>query len=103
MRKFLTVVASVFVIVALVVPSADAQAPAGPSPKVTINGLVDNVTSWGRNISTRDGDLSRVDKEWYARLRARPDITGELGSAKFVLGLELDRSEEHTSELQSPM
>ena len=90
MRKFLTVVASVFVIVALVVPSADAQAPAGPSPKVTINGLVDNVTSWGRNISLRDGDLSRVDKEWYARLRARPDITGELGSAKFVLGLELD-------------
>src|SRR5712691_7321021 len=90
MRRFLTVVASVFVILALTVPYADAQAPAGPTPKVTINGLVDNVTTWSRNISTRDGDLSRVDKEWYSRTRARPDIIGELGSAKFVLGLELD-------------
>ena len=90
MRRFLAVVASVFVILALTVPYADAQAPAGPTPKVTINGLVDNVTTWSRNISTRDGDLSRVDKEWYSRLRARPDIIGEIGSAKFVLGLELD-------------
>src|SRR5712691_1448958 len=90
MRRFLTVVASVFVILALTVPYADAQAPAGPTPKVTINGLVDNITSWTRNMSLRDGDLSRVDKEWYARTRARPDIIGEIGSAKFVLGLELD-------------
>jgi len=92
MRSFLSVVASVFVILALLVPYADAQqtTAAGPTPKVTINGLIDNVTSWSRNMSLRDLDSSRVDKEFYARTRARPDITGELGTTKFVLGLEID-------------
>src|SRR5947209_12202095 len=123
MRRFLTVVASVFVILVLLAPYAGAQTtPAGPTPKVTINGVIDNVTSWSRNMSLADVNLTRVDKEWYARTRARPDITGELGTTKFVLGLEMDmtwgqscpnqdsfhrcaiegtRSEEHTSELQS--
>ena len=94
MRRFLTVVASVFVVLALLVPYAQAQtttAPAaGPTPKVTINGVIDNVTSWNKNMSLRDIDVSRVDKEWYARTRARPDITGELGTTKFVLGIEID-------------
>src|SRR5881409_2119336 len=92
MRRFLTVVASVFVILVLLAPYADAQqtTAAGPSPKVTINGVIDNVTSWSRNMSLADVNLTRVDKEWYARTRARPDITGELGTTKFVLGLELD-------------
>jgi hypothetical protein len=66
-------------------------APATPAPKVTINGLVDNVTSWTRNMSIVDLNVSRVgDKEWYARTRVRPDITAEVGTTKFVLGLELD-------------
>src|SRR5207245_2578738 len=91
MRRFLTVVASVFVILVLLAPYAGAQTtPAGPTPKVTINGVIDNVTSWSRNMSLADVNLTRVDKEWYARTRARPDITGELGTTKFVLGLELD-------------
>ncbi|OLB97303.1 MAG: hypothetical protein AUH30_10595 [Candidatus Rokubacteria bacterium 13_1_40CM_68_15] len=92
MRRFLTVVASVFVILVLLAPYADAQqtTAAGPSPKVTINGVIDNVTSWSRNMSLADVNLTRVDKEWYARTRARPDITGELGTTKFVLGLEMD-------------
>ena len=91
MRRFLTVVASVFVILVLLAPYAGAQtAPAGPTPKVTINGVIDNVTSWSKNMSLADVNLTRVDKEWYARTRARPDITGELGTTKFVLGLELD-------------
>ncbi len=91
MRRFLAVVASVFVILLLLAPYAGAQTTpaAGPTPKVTINGLIDNVTSWNRNMSLRDLDASRVDKEWYARTRARPDITGELGTTKFVLGLRL--------------
>ena len=91
MRRFLTVVASVFVILVLLAPYAGAQTPpAGPTPKVTINGVIDNVTSWSKNMSLADVNLTRVDKEWYARTRARPDITGELGTTKFVLGLELD-------------
>src|SRR2546426_3452078 len=91
MRRFLAVVASVFVILVLLAPYAGAQTtPAGPTPKVTINGVIDNVTSWSRNMSLADVSLSRVEKEWYARTRARPDITGELGTTKFVLGLEID-------------
>src|SRR5262249_15756682 len=89
---FLTVVASVFVALVLLVPYADAQQPTatGPTPKVTINGLVDNVTSWSRNMSLVDVNTSRIDSEWYARTRVRPDIIGDLGTTKFVPGLEID-------------
>ena len=70
MRRFLTVVASVFVILVLLAPYAGAQTPpAGPTPKVTINGVIDNVTSWSKNMSLADVNLTRVDKEWYP---ARP-------------------------------
>jgi hypothetical protein len=34
---------------------------------------------------TRDSD-----REWYARNRIRPDIIAEIGTTKFVLGLEID-------------
>src|SRR5213594_263834 len=63
MRRFLTVVASVFVILVLLAPYADAQQAAGPTPKVTINGVIDNVTSWSKNMSMNDVNLSRVERE----------------------------------------
>jgi hypothetical protein len=67
-------------------PAAFAQAPA---PKVTINGLFDQVTSGGNNLY--DGNFSRTsDSEWYARTRFRPDFTFEVGRTKAVLGLEID-------------
>jgi len=73
-------------IVALTAPSAFAQAP---TPKVTINGLFDQVTAMGRNFY--DGNLARDnDREWYARTRFRPDFTFEVGRVKAVLGLEID-------------
>jgi len=67
--------------------------PVSAQPKVTITGFVDNVTSWDKNMSVADinpGKASAKDKEWYARTRVRPDITAEVGTTKFVLGLEID-------------
>ena len=70
----------------ILVAAAFAQAPA---PKVTINGLFDQVTSRGQNFY--DGKLPRDgDTEWYARTRFRPDFTFEVGRVKAVLGLEID-------------
>jgi hypothetical protein len=67
--------------------------PVSAQPKVTITGFVDNVTSWSKNMSVVDtnvGKSSAQDREWYARTRVRPDITAEVGTTKFVLGLEID-------------
>ncbi|MBM4442666.1 MAG: hypothetical protein FJ027_19785 [Candidatus Rokubacteria bacterium] len=76
------------VLVALVaMTTADAVA----QPKVTITGLVDNVSSWTNNMSVVDINPARTgDREWYARTRVRPDITAAVGTTKFVLGLEID-------------
>src|SRR5207249_11481499 len=73
-------------VIAVTAPSVFAQAPI---PKVTINGLFDQVTSMGRNFY--DGNVSRDnDREWYARTRFRPDFTFEVGRVKAVPGLEID-------------
>ena len=86
MRRTLVVAACLVAILGLVAPVAFAQAPA---PKVTINGLFDQITSGGRNIY--DGNFSRTsEQEWYARTRFRPDFTFEVGRTKAVLGLEID-------------
>jgi hypothetical protein len=66
-------------------------APVSAQPKVTINGIVDNVTSITKNLSIVDQNPARSsDTEWYARTRVRPDIIAEVGTTKFVLGLEID-------------
>src|SRR5256885_1885380 len=86
MRKFLVIAVFAFVTVAMLAPPVLAQAPA---PKVTITGLFDQVTSFGKNYS--DGNASRdSDHEWYARTRFRPDFTFEVGRTKAVLGIEID-------------
>ncbi|MBI4245704.1 MAG: hypothetical protein HY614_00815, partial [Candidatus Rokubacteria bacterium] len=67
MRRFLAVLVSVLAIVGLVAPQAFAQAPA---PKVTINGLVDFVTSAYNNAtgdSPRDITDGGKDAGWYSR------------------------------------
>ena len=87
-RTSLAVLMIALALVALAAPLAYAQAPA---PKVTINGLIDNVTSYSQNISNFNGGLfNRKDDMWYYRTRGRFDIIGEVGKAKGVLGLELD-------------
>ena len=87
-RTSLAVLMIALAIVALAAPLAFAQAPA---PKVTINGLIDNVTSYSQNISNYNtGLFNRGDSMWYYRTRGRFDFIGEVGKAKGVLGLELD-------------
>ena len=86
MRRFAVI--AVFAVFAPVVfaPSVFAQAP---TPKVTISGLFDQVTSMGRNFY--DGNFARnSDHEWYARTRFRPDFEFAVGRVKAVLGLEID-------------
>lgn len=89
MKRVLTVALSVVVLFGMLVADASAQAPA--TTKVTISGLVDNMTSVTDNLSIIDLNTGRTnDDEWYARTRVRPDITAEVGTTKFVLGLEID-------------
>src|SRR5256885_15739984 len=88
MRTPLPIAFSLFPSRAMPPPPVLAQAPA---PKVTITGLFDQVTSFGRNY--QDADFSRArDNDWYARTRFRPDFTFEVGRTKAVMGLELDLS-----------
>jgi len=54
MRKLVVAIVAVLVIVATLAPPSSAQAPA---PKVTINGLVDFVTSAYKNSSHSTGAL----------------------------------------------
>ena len=88
MKRTLVVLMLALAVLALAVPMAQAQAPA---PKVTINGLIDNVTSYSQNMANYNGGvLNRGDKMWYMRTRGRFDFIGEVGKAKGVLGIELD-------------
>jgi hypothetical protein len=100
MRRVVILLLSVFAIVGMLAPPVFAQAPA---PKVTINGLVDFVTTVHRNWSgtpcpppataaaggcdVTDGGR---DRGWYSRERGVFTITGEVGKAKGVLSLEFD-------------
>ena len=86
-RTTLAVLMLALAILALAAPMAYAQAPA---PKVTVNGLIDNLTSYSRNVSNYDALLNRNDVQWYGRTRGRFDFIGEIGKAKGVLGIELD-------------
>jgi len=87
-RTSLAVLMIALALVALAAPLAFAQAPA---PKVTINGLIDNVTSYSQNIAIYNGGVfNRPDSMWWARSRGRFDIVGEVGKAKAVFGIEID-------------
>jgi hypothetical protein len=71
----------------MVVP-ARAQAPA---PKVTINGLIDQMGTYTSNMSHYDQNYGRAaDTQFYGRTRGRFDVIGEVGKAKGVLGIEID-------------
>jgi hypothetical protein len=87
MRRVLTAVLALVATVAVLAPPVLAQ-----QPKVTITGLVDNVLSFSSNFSKNDLDLHRKETDVDARTRVRPDITAEVGTTKFVLGMEFDYS-----------
>lgn len=90
MSRLLAVAFALVVALGLMAAPAEAQAPA---PKVTINGLVDFVTTYYSNWSGGGGlSLDPTDREdgWYSRERGVFTITGEIGRAKGVVALELD-------------
>jgi hypothetical protein len=84
MRRFGIIVLAVLAVLAM-------TGPVVAQPKVTITGFIDHVSTWTHNESEFDLNLARnSDTEWYSRTRIRPDITAEVGTTKFVLGLEID-------------
>ncbi len=86
MTKVLIVAVFAVAFLGMLAPPVFAQAP---TPRVTITGLFDQVSSGGQNFY--DGNYSRNnDREWYARTRFRPDFVFEVGRTKAVLGLEFD-------------
>jgi hypothetical protein len=97
MKKLLSCLLAVAVCFVLSVP-ASAQTPAPvTAPKVTINGLVDFVTTLYHNLSDPDitgspqlPGLNGRDNGWYSRERGLFTITGEVGRSKGVLSLEMD-------------
>jgi hypothetical protein len=65
------------------------EAAPAPVPEIRITGFLDTITTWTKNF--QDTLIHRTgDKEWYARNRGRVDVVGQLGSARAVLGLEID-------------
>jgi len=86
MRRVI-VLALALVLMGTLVPAAYAQAP--PAPSFGITGFLDTITSASKNL--RDNNFTRTgDSEWYARNRGRFDITGRVGTAIVVWGIELD-------------
>jgi hypothetical protein len=77
----------------MLAPPSYAQAPA---PKVTINGLVDFVTSAYKNWSQSGGapgapsPADSREHGWYSRERGVFTLTGEIGRVKGVWAIELD-------------
>jgi hypothetical protein len=98
MRSSVVVVLAMLIILGTTVAPSSAQAPA---PKVTINGLVDFVTTayMGLGQQTQNGaispnqptvDLGNQKHGWYSRERGVFTITGEVGRVKGVWAVELD-------------
>jgi hypothetical protein len=86
MRKILVTAIFAVALLGMLSPPVFAQAP---TPKVTITGLFDQVTSGGKNFY--DGDYTKTnDHEWVSRTRFRPDFVFEVGRTKAVMGLEID-------------
>ena len=86
MRRGFTLALAVLALLGVLAPPSFAQAPA---PKVTINGLIDTITTATKN--GLDGNFSDArDSAWWARNRGVFTITGEVGKAKGVLALEID-------------
>src|SRR5215510_14298421 len=90
MRRGVTLAVAVLALLGVLTPPVSAQAPAAaPAPKVTINGLIDNITTWGSNAFDTNF-AARKDSLWGSRTRGVFTFTGEIGKAKGVLALGFD-------------
>jgi hypothetical protein len=90
MKRFIVLTLAVVALVGTMAPVAFAQAPpAAPPLKFDINGFLDTVSSYSKNL--RDLNFTRAgDTEWYARNRGRFNIEGRAGNAVVVWGIEID-------------
>ena len=90
MKRFIVLTLAVVALVGIMAPAAFAQTPpAAPPLKFDINGFLDTVSSYSKNI--RDLNFTRQgDTEWYARNRGRFNIEGRAGNAVVVWGIEID-------------
>jgi hypothetical protein len=90
MRRTLVAALAAPALLAGVAPAGFAQTP---GPTFRINGLIDQVGTYTRNMNSLEAppDLGRNhDTQFYGRTRGRFDFTGEYGTAKAVLGIEID-------------
>ena len=88
MRRVLLLALAAPTLLGVFTPGALAQAP---TPTFKINGLIDQVGTFTRNMSFFDLSLARnSDHQFYARTRGRLDFIGEYGTARGVLGIEID-------------
>jgi hypothetical protein len=89
MRRSVVVVLAVLVLLGVSAPPGFAQAPA---PKVTINGLVDFITTAYKNLSyaANQDVTNNKERNWYSRERGVFTLTGEIGKVKGVWAVELD-------------
>jgi hypothetical protein len=89
MRSVVVVVVAMLVNVGAAVAPTYAQTPA---PKVTINGLVDFVTTAYKNMSYQANQdvTNNKERNWYSRERGVFTLTGEVGRVKGVWAIELD-------------
>jgi hypothetical protein len=89
MARILVLILTLFALTGGLAADALAQ------PKVTITGLIDTITSWSDNVAIVGAQSlfsDATDDEWYARNRIRTEVTGQVGKAKGVLGLEFDHT-----------
>ena len=90
MARVLCVAIIALGVLGVVAPGAVAQ-PVPPTPQVTITGFIDTVSSWNKNLN--DSLVYRTgERDWYARNRGRVNVIGRLGTARFVMGLEIDHT-----------
>ena len=95
MRRVAVLLLAVVALLGILAPPALAQTPAPapaapPTPKVTINGLVDFATTIHHNWDGLDLTDGGKDEGWYSRQRGLFTFTGEIGKAKGVMAIELD-------------
>jgi hypothetical protein len=87
MRRISVLTLAALALLGMVASDASAQAP---TPTFKINGLIDQVMTYTRNMSAYDSNLGETDTQWYGRTRGRLDFIGEVGKAKGVIGIEGD-------------
>jgi len=90
MRRTLVLALAAVALLGVVTSDALAQAP---TPTFKINGLIDNVGSYSRNMSTPPGDSSiarNSDAKFIGRTRGVFNFEGTYGKTRGVLAIELD-------------